>query len=128
MKKILDVIVLENGVEIHVYDVSKRYYGDFHKVKLEVVCEVQIREEYFDYTGEFEAARGVLGDRVVHRRIIEKMGIPTADLETVKDEILRNFKDHSLSYFSIATFPKKLIMCEMRKSTKRGARSAGGRL
>lgn len=111
-------IDLPNGLSISVHDTTRRYYEDFHLVKLEFVCMVPLLSEYFDTTAAFEEARQLLGEKAVYRRTCEKMAVPFNAIDSTRTTIISDFIKNSLSYFSGERFPRKLARSELEKARK----------
>lgn len=106
---------LGNGLKIEIHDQTQLYYGDFYKVKLEIVCEALVLEEYFADKAEFSMAARLLGERVFYRRVLDQMGVPSTEIERVRERLMANFRDHSLPYFEKPGFPRKLVVAELKK-------------
>lgn len=123
MGTLITKISLENGLSIFIYDHTFRYYGDFYHVKMEIVCQVPLRQEFFANEGEHARARKILGESAVYRRFVEQMGVPSTGIERARELLTRNFTDHSLPYFSSANFPRKFVLSQYRKAVHRLTRS-----
>ncbi len=92
-------VVLENGVEIVARDLTRNYFGDYHLVRLEIT---------FGSSGSGEELHGCDAQKPSFRKVVEKMGVPTCDVEAVKESLVENFLAHSLAYLSAPDFPEKL--------------------
>ncbi len=110
---------LPNGLTVTFLDRTRRYYGDFYLVKLEIVCHVPIVPAHFQTEEEYSQALSLLGDEVVYRRTVEQMGVPSTEIERVTGRLMSDFEEHSLPYFSTATFPRKLVVAELGKMKKK---------
>jgi hypothetical protein len=110
---------LPNGLTVSFHDLTRRYFGDFYLVKLEIVCNVPVISAYFQTEEEYSLARSLLGDEVVYRRSVEQMGVPSTEIERVRERLMADFEKHSLPYFSAATFPRKLVVAELGKMQKK---------
>ncbi len=119
METLVKKFTLENGLVICLYDHTIRYYGDFYHVKIEIVLEVDLREEYFGNLNDYSQAQLVLGKSVTYRRFIEQMGVPSTGIERVRELLIQNFKEHSLPYFSTSNFVRKFVLSHYDKSKKR---------
>ncbi len=111
--------LLPNGLTVSFYDQTRRYFGDFYLVKLEIVCKVPVVADLFGGTGEFNEARSLLGDDVVYRRSVEQMGVPSTEIERVVNRLMADFETHSLPYFAAPAFPQKLVCAELKKKLKK---------
>ncbi|KAF0218524.1 MAG: hypothetical protein FD174_2824 [Geobacteraceae bacterium] len=126
MDNLIREITLANGLTLRFYNQTCRYYGDIYRVKLEILCEIPVRAEYFSDQAALAEARAMLGDSVVYRRVVEKMGVPSTEIERVLERLTADFEDHSLPYFAAAAFPRKLVITEItRVKRKRGGSPAG---
>ncbi|ACM21134.1 hypothetical protein Geob_2785 [Geotalea daltonii FRC-32] len=99
-------------------DLSHRYFGDFHVVSLEIKCEMDILPRHFKNVSIPEEIKSAIGEKITILRKIQQMGVPSARVNQVKDEIIHNFKRNSLPYFTSSSFPAKAILSEIRKSRK----------
>lgn len=113
---------LPNGLRVSVYDSTRRYYEDYHLIRLEFVCRVTLSREFFDDRESFEDANRLLGDTAVYRRICEKMGVPYAGIEAARESIITDFVKNALPYFTVESFPRKLVLSEYAKAKEKAGR------
>jgi len=103
---------LDNGLEIIIRDLTRVYFGDYHLVRLEIVCRM-------GKDSETDAAFGPTGDNPAEfRRIVEKMGVPSAEIEAARELLIQDFLSNSLAYLSAADFPAKLARSVSRQPKK----------
>jgi hypothetical protein len=98
------VIGLSGKYHIRINDQSCVYFGDYHRVSLEVICE-------FPVTGNAESHDELLesGENVaIFSRILEKMAVPSAVLHETKLALIDEFRRTTLPYLESAAFPDKL--------------------
>jgi hypothetical protein len=112
-------IPLENNLKVCFHNHNHRYFGDYHRVKVEITCEVPITEEYFSTRAECAEAINSLGRSALFKRSIEQMGVSTDELEPCLERIIENFISHSLSYLASKEFPRKLIQKELARTTRK---------
>jgi hypothetical protein len=124
--KLVKEIPLENNLTVCVYNHNHRYFGDYHRVKVEITCEVPIMEKYFATRAECADAISSLGRSVCFKRSVEQMGVSTDELGPCLERIIDNFINHSLSYFASDDFPRKLIQKELANSTRAVRRTYPG--
>lgn len=109
--KLLNTLKLSNGLTVSIYDHTKVYFGDYHHVKVTIDCS-------FD-TAAAAMALPCPDDidlrSVIYSRTLEKMGVPSVDVDTVLKSLLHDFHLNSLPYISSQEFPKKLIKNELVK-------------
>jgi len=98
---------------------SNRYYGDFHRVRLEVRCAVPIDAELF--AGEAAAAdrlaeaHRLLAGSVDYVRALERMGVAGSEVEAVRDELVHQFLQTAGPYLSRSDFPRRFVVAELAK-------------
>lgn len=110
---------LPNGLTVSFHDQTRCYFGDYYHVKLEIVCNVPITRECFAEEDEFREAQALLGENVAYRRNVEQMGVPSTEIERVRNRLVADFEKHSLPYFAAPAFPRKLVGTELKKMKKK---------
>lgn len=119
MNDMLLEISLPNGLVVRFVDHTRQYYGDYYLVKLEIICEAAVSSDYFGERAEFEEAMRLLGPKAVYRKELEQMGVPSTEIERVRERLIENFREHSLPYFERENFPSKLVLGEFEKLRKK---------
>lgn len=130
MENIVHIEKLENGASVEFSDRSNRYYGDYHRVRIEVRYAVKLMPEHFtdapDPLAECEKLRLLLGPEVVYTNVLEKMGVAGGEVESVRQGLIGNFVKTVLHYLNRPDFAPKLIKntLEQRKKFKPGRAGA----
>lgn len=114
---------LENGMAVRFYDHTRRYFGDYFHVQLEVVCELPVCRENCPDEQIFEAAAALLGTSVTHHRTMERMGVPAEEVERTLAELVDKFNGNSLPYLASSAFPPKLLLAELDKAKRKTRRA-----
>ncbi len=120
-------IELANGLQLELFDQSNRYFGDYHRVRLLVRCSVPVRTEWLlNLPAELppEQARALLGEAAVFERQLEQMGVPSAELERVKEQLVGGFLAATGPYLGAAEFPGKFLLQQLR-ARRQGPRRFG---
>lgn len=113
-----DMIFSNESLKITSTDNSRRYFGDFHVVSLELRCEMDILPRHFDNQAVFDEVVSLLGDKLIFFRTVQQMGVPSAEVHLVKKALIDNFKSNSLPYVMSPTFTSKAVFSKIRKSGK----------
>jgi hypothetical protein len=108
-------IKLANGLTVCFYEHTHRYFGDYHRIRIDITCQIPVLEEYFDSHLDWEKALRHLGKAVEFRRSIEQMGVPTAELRANLESAVDNFCAHAIQYITAIDFPRKVIQSELNK-------------
>lgn len=107
-------IILENGIEIIAKDLSRVYFGDYYLVRLEIICR------FLDAALLTEGTTpGKMDTSPEYRRVIEKMGVPSTELETAKEAMLSDFLKNASDYLSAPDFPARLAAVARSKNRKK---------
>lgn len=93
-------VVLQNGLVISFVDKSNRYFGDFHRICITAV--VTLPEA-------LELPAGFPKERARLEKKLEKMGVPSEDVESERKALVEAFLQTSRAYFEKADFPQQLL-------------------
>jgi hypothetical protein len=105
--------ILANGLELIFTDLTNRYYGDFHQIKIDVTCSLHITDDLLSASDlseqEQQRVKNRFGGKVVSHRELKRMGVAGDDVETVAKELVQQFLDTSLPYMLTADFPLRFL-------------------
>lgn len=116
---------LNNGLQLEFFDQSNRYFGDYHRVKIVVRCQVALRPEWLVATPEsvdLEQLRGLLGESVTFERSLEQMGVASAQLNPVKERLIDGFLTTTADYLGSDGFPGRFILQQWQARSQRPQR------
>lgn len=119
MKKLIREIPLSNGLTVRFFDATRRYFGDYHQVRIQISCDVPLTAELFEDGDAYHRALKTLGAAVSYKKDIEHQGVPTAAVEETVEKVIHHFVEHSLGYFKGASFPKMLVHSELKRLASR---------
>jgi hypothetical protein len=123
LKTCVRKIELSNSLNVLVYDTTRRYYEDYHLVRLEIECEIAVNEALFEGLEKLPEALRMLGDSVIYRRTVEKMGVPFVQIESTREDIISSFIVTAVPYLSREDFPRKFVQSELKKLSEKKIRS-----
>ncbi|BCR04821.1 hypothetical protein DESUT3_18900 [Desulfuromonas versatilis] len=113
---------LDNGLLVEFRDVSNRYFGDYHRVRVEVICRLALGEGLFagsaDPAADCEQARKLLGPEIVFARSLEKMGVAGAAVEQTREELIQGFVESTFAYLGKPDFVSRLLARELSEARK----------
>jgi hypothetical protein len=122
-EKLIKTLDLENGLQLNVYDASRKLVGDRWLVSLIVRMDVPVAEALKKNSGEsmekIDEIKDMLGDSVLFEKKREKIFIDTAEKETAFKELCDMFLNSSLKYLSKEIFPKQYILKTYKKEVKK---------
>lgn len=104
---------LPNGLDLTFYDLSNRYFGDYHHVCIEVRCRIVLEKAFFasdaDPQATYNMALKHLGETVEFRRVLTRMGVPGAEVLRVVDELIEGFRQTSYAYLQDPDFAERYV-------------------
>ena len=119
---------LPNRLKLTVEDLSNRYFGDYHRVKLLVRCPITVSADSFgsspDPLAAAQAAQRSIGPEVLYEKSLERMGVPGAELQSIKQELLEQFIRINQPYLARDDFPARFIAVKLRERQQK-TRSGG---
>lgn len=109
---------LANGLKVLFADESNRYFGDYHRVCLQVTLLYPLAELPVDNEDD-EVFRGramaTLGKELKIIKKLERMGVPSAEVETVRQSLIDSFLESSADYLGRPEYPRSLVAAELKK-------------
>jgi len=111
-------IELNNGLRLELRDFSNRYFGDYHRIKIEIRCDIPLRGEFFagnDDDPQLQQARRLYGESLRFERSLERMGVPGAEVEKVRDELIENFIGSSAEYLERPEFVARYVQRRLQQ-------------
>jgi hypothetical protein len=129
-EKLIKTLDLENGLQLNVYDASRKLVGDRWLVSLIVRMDVPVTEALKKNNREsmenIDEIKDMLGESVLFEKKREKIFVDTAEKEMVFKGLCDMFLNSSMKYLSKGIFPKQYILKmykeEMKKKSLLNAR------
>ena len=109
---------LDNGLQILFVDQSNRYFGDYHRVCIQILLVFAL-DDLPVTSGDDEAFRdnaiARLGKELKVVKRLERMGVPTAAVEGVRQSMIEAFMENSFPYLNRPEYPRSLADAELKK-------------
>jgi len=130
-EKLIKTLDLENGLQLNIYDASRKLVGDRWLVSLIVRMDVPVTEALKKDSRQpivnINEIKDILGDSVLFEKKREKIFIDTDEKETASKELCDMFLNSSLNYLSKDIFPKQYVLKTYEKEVKRISSLNAGR-
>jgi hypothetical protein len=115
---------LPNRLLLNIEDQSNRYFGDYHRVRLVIRCQVPVVAAHFsaskDPLAAADAATALLGKEVIYETALERMGVAGCDVETIRQQLLDQFVQANQPYLARKDFPARFIALKLREIDRNG--------
>ncbi len=113
MTEPLTSVELKHGIVVDFFDRSNRYFGDFYRVKIDVVArlpisDVQLPDELLTI------AQGCAGV-AIYEHSLEQMGVTTAERAAVTQALIDNFIATVGSYLEKDNFVESLLRRQLKR-------------
>jgi len=122
-EKLIKTIDLENGLQLKLYDASRKLAGDRWLVSLiarmEIPTSDSLLKEDVSSSLNIDEVRKVLGEKLLFEQKREKIFIDEKEKDEVMKEIQDSFLSSSLFYFSHSDFPQKYVLKKFNEKIKR---------
>lgn len=124
-EKLVRTLDLENGLQLKLFDASRKLIGDRWLVSLIARMEVPVTEALKKNNrqseGNIDDIKDMLGNSVMYEQKREKMFVDTADKESVFKGLCDMFLDSAVNYLSKEIFPEQYILKTYQKAVKKTA-------
>jgi hypothetical protein len=112
---------LANGLILQFFDRSNRYFGNFHRVAVEVRIRLVLTADHFagadDPVGVGIEARLLLGEELIESRMLQHMGVAGEEVAAVRDQLISGFIGTAGPYLGRPDYPRRLLA---RRLAERG--------
>ena len=115
MNDLVREIPLSNGLTVRFFDATRRYFGDYHQVRVKICLDVPLSADLFDDAASYDAAVKTLGPKVQYLKEIEHQGVPTLSTSEMVQKVIQQFINHSLPYFQNPAFPRKFVHSQLNR-------------
>lgn len=111
MNKLINTIRLNNDIVVDFFDQSNRYFGDFHRIKINVSATIPFAVESLSPDLQKFAATYPRG--VSYETTLERMGVTTSEVETITYSLINDFIESAGSYLEKKDFAERLLRKKM---------------
>lgn len=116
-------IRLSNNLLINFFDTTSHYYGGFYHVSVLAVIELELCPEYCQDDMTYNETVALVGEKICHQHLLERMGVNSEDLQSVREHLIDQFARSSSPYLSAPDFPARLVATEVKKLSKKKNRA-----
>jgi hypothetical protein len=122
-EKLIKTLDLENGLQLNVYDASRKLVGDRWLVSLIIRMDVPVagalKKNNRESMENIDEIKDILGNSVLFEKKREKIFVDTDKKEIVFKELYDTFLNSSLNYLSKEIFPKQYILKMYKEEMKK---------
>jgi hypothetical protein len=115
---LIEKINLANGLTLQIFDSSRTIAADTVKVEILFQTKILLKESYFNTTEDYVQVKNVMGDELSYEHKLERSFVPSANEDSVRDDLINTFKSNSLDYLAAVNFPSKMALSILRDIKK----------
>jgi hypothetical protein len=115
---LIEEINLANGLTLQIFDSSRTIAADTVKVEILFQTKILLKESYFSTTEDYVQVKNVMGNELSYEHKLERSFVPTANEDSVRDDLINTFKSNSLDYLAAVNFPSKMALSILRDIKK----------
>ena len=116
MNKPFNQVELKNGVIVDFFDQSNRYFGDFNRVKINVIATIPLIVNSLPV--DLQKFAATYPDCITYEKSLEQMGVETSKVQDVAESLVDSFIGSVGSYLEKESFAENLL--RKRMSEKMG--------
>jgi len=112
------VVPLSNGLELELHDHSNRYFGDYHRIRIEIRCTIPLAPRFFAGDAQHPdllRAQSLFGDALTFTRALERMGVAGDDVEKVREALVHDFLESTARYLEHPEFVRRYVAGQLRE-------------
>ncbi|MCD6581200.1 MAG: hypothetical protein J7K90_05310 [Desulfuromusa sp.] len=113
MNKPFKISELKNGVIVEFFDQSNRYFGDYHRVQINVIAMIPV---FVDSLPEdLQKIAATYPDYIKYEKSLEQMGVATSEVQSVTELLIGNFVKSAAPYLEKKSFAENLLRKQMNE-------------
>lgn len=101
---LFEIVKLDNGLTLEIWDESRKIAEDTVKVALTAKIKVALKPEYLPGKEQYDEVRRVFGDELLYEQRNERTFVDLKDSGAVFSQLLGDFKETALKYVSRPDF------------------------
>jgi hypothetical protein len=112
--KLIEEIILPNGLKLNIFDLSREIAADTVKVEIAFRTDIDLKKSFFTNPPDYQQVRDIVGDKLAYEYTLERAYIKKEKVDAVREELINTFKNNSLHYVGVENFAAKLALSRLR--------------
>ncbi len=121
--KLIKTIDLENGMQLNIFDSSRKLAGDRWLVTMIARIEIPVAEVLIQDGQQSKESvneiKKMLGEKVLFEQKRERIFVEETDKETIFEEVYDIFLNSTLTYLSTEEFPKRYVLKKYKEEVEK---------
>lgn len=120
--QVLRNLLLSNGLQVSIYDVSRHYFGGYWRLRMEARCPVPLSAAGIADLSRLEELRCQLGDPVLFVSSLEQMAVPPDQVEQARAALEQRLLAQVIPLLEHADFAASFVTKQYQQKLKRPLR------
>lgn len=116
--KLIEEIKLDNGLKLEIFDLTRAIAADTVKVEISFQTKIYLKESFFTNAQDYFHIKNVMGDELTYEHKLERSFVSKNDENSIRNELIKTFKNNSLGYLAAINFPMKMALSTLREIKK----------
>lgn len=121
-EKLVKTIDLKNGIQLKIFDGSRKVAGDRWMINLVARMDIPVMETLVkngrESSESIDEIQTMIGEKVSFEQKRKRIFIDESEKDSVFKEMVDIFLNHTLRYLSREAFPKQYVMKKYREKVK----------
>jgi hypothetical protein len=116
--KLIEEIILPNGLKLNIFDLSRAIAADTVKVEVAFKIDVDLKESFFAAGADYQQVKDIFGDKLVYENKQERTFVAKERCDAVREKLIETFKKDILNYLATKNFAEKFALSLLREIKK----------
>jgi len=116
--KLLEEIILPNGLKLIISDLSRPIAADTVKIEVDFKIDIDLKESFFENEADYQDVKKFFGDKLVFENKEERTFVEKERGDAVREELINTFKKNLLNYLGTENFGAKYALSLLRDIRK----------
>lgn len=116
--KLIEEIILPNGLKLKISDLSRDIAADTTKVEVSFKIDIDLKESFFQDLQDYQDVKRNFGEKLVFENKEERTFVEKERCDAVREELLDTFKKNLLHYLGTNNFDEKYARSLLRDIRK----------
>jgi hypothetical protein len=116
--KLLEEIILPNGLKLIISDLSRPIAADTVKIEVDFKIDIDLKESFFENEADYQDVKKFFGDKLIFENKEGRTFVEKERGDAVREELINTFKKNLLNYLGTENFGAKYALSLLRDIRK----------
>ncbi|MEN6621212.1 MAG: hypothetical protein ABFD50_06675 [Smithella sp.] len=116
--KLIEQIILPNGLMLNIFDLSRGIAADTTKVEVAFKINIDLKESFFQNFQDYQDVKRNFGEKLVFENKEERTFVKKDKCDAIREELINIFKKNLMQYLGTKNFDEKYARSLLRDIRK----------